>query len=129
MRPTDERPARRGGRHSTQEFAIHSHVDHRDRHADRGGEPASKEYTGLGEASGREFSDATQRAIDAEVSQLISHAHVRAEKLLREHRRELDQLTAILLEQETVKGDAVYRLVRTPDVVTIEIPHVATAAR
>ena len=75
------------------------------------GYPASKDYLGLGAASGHEFSDATQRAIDAEVSRLVVHAQERAELVLRQHRHELDQLMALLLEQETVEGDAVYKLI------------------
>jgi cell division protease FtsH len=75
------------------------------------GYPASKDYLGLGAASGHEFSDATQRTIDAEVGRLVTDAQTRAEAVLRAHRPELDQLMAMLLEQETVEGDAVYRLI------------------
>jgi cell division protease FtsH len=75
------------------------------------GYPSSKDYLGLGAASGHEFSDATQRAIDAEVARLVAEAQARAEVVLRAHRPELDQLMAMLLEQETVDGDAVYHLI------------------
>ena len=75
------------------------------------GYPTSKDYLGIGAASGHEFSDATQRAIDAEVARLVIHAQERAGLVLQEHRHELDQLMALLLEQETVDGDAVYGLI------------------
>jgi cell division protease FtsH len=75
------------------------------------GYPSSKDYLGLGAASGHEFSDATQRTIDAEVARLVADAQARAEAVLRGHRAELDQLMAMLLEQETVDGDAVYQLI------------------
>ena len=92
------------------------------------GYPASKDYPGLGPASPHEFSDATQRAIDAEVSHLVTHAQQRAEDLLRDHRHELDQLMAMLLEQETVEGDAVYQLIARPACLDAERDAIPTAA-
>jgi cell division protease FtsH len=93
------------------------------------GYPTSKDYLGIGAASGHEFSDATQRAIDAEVAGLVIHAQERAEAVLRTHRSELDQLMAMLLEQETVDGDAVYGLIAaTATATTTELLPAATAA-
>jgi cell division protease FtsH len=60
--------------------------------------------------SSRPFAEATQAAIDAEVARLLREAEERAVSLLRNHRAELRSLVALLLEQETVDGDAVYRV-------------------
>ena len=53
----------------------------------------------------------------------------RLKGLLRAHRPELDQLMAMLLEQETVDGDAVYRLIGGPAPAAVEVSPVAAAAR
>jgi cell division protease FtsH len=64
--------------------------------------------------SSRPFAEATQATIDNEVSRLLREAEQRAVDLLRSHRGELDQLVSLLLEHETVDGEAVYRIVGKP---------------
>jgi cell division protease FtsH len=64
--------------------------------------------------SSRPFAEATQAAIDREVSRLLREAEERAVDLLRSHRDQLDQLVALLLERETVDGSEVYRIVGKP---------------
>jgi len=64
--------------------------------------------------SSRPFAEATQATIDSEVSRLLREAEQTAVDLLRSHRGELDQLVSLLLEHETVNGDAVYRIVGKP---------------
>jgi cell division protease FtsH len=64
--------------------------------------------------SSRPFAEATQATIDSEVSRLLREAEQRAVDLLRSHRSELDQLVSLLLEHETVDGEAVYRIVGKP---------------
>jgi cell division protease FtsH len=64
--------------------------------------------------SSRPFAEATQATIDSEVSRLLREAEQTAVDLLRAHRGELDQLVSLLLEHETVDGDAVYRIVGKP---------------
>jgi cell division protease FtsH len=66
------------------------------------------------ELSSRPFAEATQAAIDAEVSRLLRDAEVRATDLLRSHRKQLDSLVALLLDRETVDGADVYRLAGRP---------------
>ncbi|MGH8836179.1 MAG: ATP-dependent zinc metalloprotease FtsH [Actinomycetes bacterium] len=58
-------------------------------------------------ALSRPYSEHTQRIVDAEVSRLLREAEERAVALLRSHRTALTRLTAQLLEQETVDGEAV----------------------
>jgi cell division protease FtsH len=60
--------------------------------------------------SSRPFAEATQAEIDSEVARLLREAEERAVSLLRAHRAELGSLVDLLLEQETVDGDAVYRV-------------------
>jgi cell division protease FtsH len=65
--------------------------------------------------SSRPYAEATQAAIDAEVSKLLRQAEVRAVDLLRAHREDLDALVNLLLERETVDGSDVYRMAGRPD--------------
>ena len=65
--------------------------------------------------SSRPYAEATQAAIDGEVSKLLRQAEERAVNLLRTHRTELDSLVALLLEKETVDGSDVYRMAGRPD--------------
>lgn len=59
----------------------------------------------------RRYAEATQHLIDREVARLLREAEERARKLLSEHREELDKLVDLLLENETIDGEAVYELV------------------
>jgi cell division protease FtsH len=83
--------------------------------------------------SSRPFAEATQAKVDSEVSRLLREAEETAVGLIRSHRPELDQLVSLLLEQETVDGSAVYRIVgkpvpeRKPDEMAIA-PHTKAAA-
>ena len=58
----------------------------------------------------RPYAESTQAIIDKEVSRLLREAEEHATQLLRTHDSELDQLADLLIEQETVDGEAVYRL-------------------
>ena len=64
--------------------------------------------------SSRPFAEATQATIDAEVARLLREAEQTAVGLIRGHRPELDRLVSLLLESETVDGEAVYRIVGKP---------------
>jgi cell division protease FtsH len=65
--------------------------------------------------SSRPYAEATQAAIDGEVSKLLRQAEERAVNLLSTHRSELEALVTLLLERETVDGSDVYRLAGQPD--------------
>ncbi len=78
--------------------------------------------------SSRPYAEATQAAIDGEVSKLLRQAEERAVNLLRTHRTELDSLVALLLEKETVDGSDVYRMAGRPDrSVSLSAPPVVLA--
>ena len=61
-------------------------------------------------AAARGYSEHTQWLVDQEVAALLTKAETRARDLLTSHREALAQLTAALLEQETVTGDQVRAL-------------------
>src|SRR5262249_13577369 len=69
---------------------------------------------GVASMSSRPFAEATQAAIDAEVSRLLREAEEHATELLRTHRPELHRLVDLLLESETVDGEMVYDLLGLP---------------
>jgi cell division protease FtsH len=52
----------------------------------------------------------TAREVDLEVKQLMSEAQEVATRVLREHRKTLDEVIRLLLEREVVEGDEVRRL-------------------
>jgi cell division protease FtsH len=61
-------------------------------------------------AGSRDYSEHTQWLVDQEVAALPTKAETRARDLLTSHREALAQLTAALLEQETVTGDHVHAI-------------------
>jgi cell division protease FtsH len=63
--------------------------------------------------SSRPFAEATQAAVDAEVARLLREAEQRAVGLLTRHREQLDRLTGLLLEEETLDGSVVYGMLGT----------------
>jgi cell division protease FtsH len=72
-------------------------------------------FLGGGEqVTSRPYSDETQRLIDKEAARFVRAAEERAQKLLVDHHDELERLTGLLLEQETVDGEAVYEIVGRP---------------
>ncbi len=64
--------------------------------------------------SSRPFAEATQATIDSEVSRLLREAEEQATTLLRSHQTQLRQLADLLIEKETIDGEAVYRLLGVP---------------
>jgi cell division protease FtsH len=78
--------------------------------------------------SSRPFAEETQAKIDSEVARLLREAEEHAVALLRSHGAELRRLADLLIEEETVDGDAVYGVVgmsppeHRPDAATLA-PH------
>jgi cell division protease FtsH len=68
-------------------------------------------YLGDGGITSRPYAEATQRAIDEEVAQLLRDAEERATELLSTHRAQLDQVVAALIEHETIDGEALMAIV------------------
>ena len=78
----------------------------------------------LGEDFGhqREYSEDTARAIDAEVERLVRRCEDRCRGLLRANRRALDLIARALLEQETITGSEVNRLIRVANGTEPDVP-------
>jgi cell division protease FtsH len=57
-----------------------------------------------------DYSDEIAREIDDEIRRVIEEAHETAHRVLREHMEELHQLSAILIERETIDKDQFERL-------------------
>jgi cell division protease FtsH len=64
-----------------------------------------------GGISNRPYAEATQRAIDEEVAQLLRNAEERATNLISTHRTEFDQVVSLLLEHETIDGTQLMAIV------------------
>ncbi len=67
----------------------------------------------------RDYSEETAKKIDKEITILIKNAYKRAKEILSENIDILHKLSELLLEKETVKGDALDDLIRSmrPDIV------------
>ena len=75
----------------------------------------SNQQVFLGEdlmTSGREYSDDTARLVDEEINRILREQEARAIELLTKHRRGLDLVAEALLDEETIDGDQVARLVQ-----------------
>ena len=75
----------------------------------------SQQQVFLGEdlmTSGREYSDSTAKLLDDEISRILHEQEQRAHELLTKHRKGLELVAEKLLEEETIDGAAVGRLVQ-----------------
>ncbi len=59
----------------------------------------------------KEYSDDTARVIDLEVEEILQNQLKRCRTLLKKHRKALDAVANALLEQETIQGEEVERLI------------------
>ncbi len=76
---------------------------------------SSQQQVFLGEdlmTSGREYSDDTAKLLDEEIARILDEQEQRAHELLTKHRRGLDLIAAALLEEETIDGREVGRLIQ-----------------
>ncbi|MFM8853525.1 MAG: ATP-dependent zinc metalloprotease FtsH, partial [Acidimicrobiaceae bacterium] len=76
---------------------------------------SSQQQVFLGEdlmTNGREYSDETARMIDSEIGLILREQEARAKVLLEKNRAGLDLVAQTLLEQETIDGATVARLVQ-----------------
>jgi cell division protease FtsH len=75
----------------------------------------SSQQVFLGEdlmTQGREYSDTTANMLDEEIARILTTQEQRAHDLLTKHRRGLDLVAEALLDQETIDGATVGRLVQ-----------------
>jgi cell division protease FtsH len=62
--------------------------------------------------SGREYSDSTARLLDEETSRILHEQEQRAHSLLTQHRSGLEAIAEKLIEEETIDGATVERLIQ-----------------
>ena len=74
------------------------------------GEAQHQVFLGRDYADHQDYSEETARRIDIEVQRIMREAHRRAVEILDARRDQLDLMATVLLERETVEGDAVNAL-------------------
>ena len=74
------------------------------------GEAQHQVFLGRDYADHQDYSEETARRIDVEVQRIMREAHRRAEEILEARRDQLDLMAKVLLERETVEGEAVEAL-------------------
>ena len=74
------------------------------------GEAQHQVFLGRDYADHQDYSEETARRIDAEIQRIMREAHERARTILDERREQLELMAKVLLERETVEGDAVAAL-------------------
>jgi cell division protease FtsH len=84
-----------------------------------GFESGGPAYLGQNAHGNRPYAEGTQLAIDQEVSRILSEAAERAAALLTARRDSLDAVIELLLEKETISGQELMEVVRTPPAVRI----------
>ena len=66
------------------------------------GHDPAEPFVGRDYGMGQEYSEETSRKIDAEIRRVIDEAYNSASRVLREHRDELDMISNLLVERESV---------------------------
>ncbi len=70
------------------------------------GQPNHEVFLGRDYGNTQDYSEETARLIDEEVSALMREAHDRAYEILMAHKDQMDLMASVLLERETVDGEA-----------------------
>lgn len=67
---------------------------------------------GFGGYSEKKYSDDTAKAIDAEVRTILDNAHERAKQIILEYREQVELMTQMLIEFETLDAEDVRRIIK-----------------
>lgn len=70
----------------------------------------SGQYMGFGGHSEKNYSPETARAIDAEVKKLLDEAHAEATSILEKHRDQVELMTQMLIEFETLDAEDIKKI-------------------
>ncbi len=70
------------------------------------GQPNHEVFLGRDYGNTQDYSEETARRIDEEVAVIMREAHDRAHKVLTEHAEQMDLMASVLLERETIEGEA-----------------------
>ncbi len=66
------------------------------------GHDPAQPFVGRDYGMGQEYSDETAEKIDAEIRRVVDEAYDRARDILTEHREELDKISLLLMDKETI---------------------------
>ena len=66
------------------------------------GHDPAQPFVGRDYGMGQEYSDETAEKIDAEIRRVVDEAYDMASKLLSEHRDQLDKISLLLIDKETI---------------------------
>lgn len=70
------------------------------------GQPNHEVFLGRDYGNSQDYSDSTALKIDEEVSKIMQEAHDRAYEILNSHKEQMDLMASVLLDRETVEGEA-----------------------
>ncbi len=70
------------------------------------GQPNHEVFLGRDYGNTQDYSEETARRIDEEVARIMKEAHDRAYDILTSHKEQMDLMASVLLERETVEGEA-----------------------
>jgi cell division protease FtsH len=76
------------------------------------GHDPAQPFVGRDYGMGQEYSDETAEKIDLEIRRVVDEAYQTAKKLLGAHRDELDQISSLLMEKETIDRDQFEAILR-----------------
>lgn len=76
------------------------------------GHDPAQPFVGRDYGMGQEYSDETARKIDSEIRRVVDEAYDMARTVLNEHRAELDQVSMLLIEKETIDREEFEALLR-----------------
>jgi cell division protease FtsH len=79
------------------------------------GHDPAQPFVGRDYGMGQEYSDETAEKIDTEIRRVVDEAYDTARRILMEHREELDKISALLIDKETIDKDQFEALVRGDD--------------
>jgi cell division protease FtsH len=79
------------------------------------GHDPAQPFVGRDYGMGQEYSDVTAQKIDAEIRRVVDEAYEMARAVLNEHREELDKISLLLMEQETIDREEFEALIAGDD--------------
>jgi cell division protease FtsH len=79
------------------------------------GHDPAQPFVGRDYGMGQEYSDETALKIDVEIRRVVDEAYDKAKELLTTHRAELDRISLLLIEKETIDKEQFEALVRGDD--------------
>jgi cell division protease FtsH len=79
------------------------------------GHDPAQPFVGRDYGMGQEYSDETAEKIDAEIRRVVDEAYESARAILSAHREELDKLSLLLIDKETIDKEQFEALIRGED--------------